>query len=168
MERLIDYVFFLYFASHIPISLMFDAQTVVPRWIFPKQLVDTLDWYVVHMRDPMMADTPAWYHSFCLCEVFFQFPFFFFGTYAFWKGISKCKWIRFPLIIYSTHVMTTVIAILYHINFHDFTNSKYEAPRNQKERIQLSAIYLPYLTLPLGLLLDACFSSVYRDKPKRS
>ena len=36
MERLIDYIFFLYFASHIPISLMFDSQTVVPRWIFPK------------------------------------------------------------------------------------------------------------------------------------
>ena len=89
------------------------------------------------------------------------------GSFYF-QGISKCRWIRLPLIVYSTHVMTTVIAILHHINFHDFTDSKYEAPRNQRERIQLSAIYLPYLALPFGLLLDACFSSVYRDKQKRS
>lgn len=168
MERFIDWLFLLYFASHIPISLMFDSQTVLPRWIFPKPLVDTLDWYTVHLRDPMMAEAPAWYHSFCLCEVFFQFPFFFVATYAFWKGISKCRWVRLPLIIYSTHVMTTVIAILYHVNMHDFTSSKHPAPGTPWERIQLSAIYLPYLTIPTAILLDACFSGVYRHKPKKS
>ena len=36
MERLVDYVFFLYFTSHIPISLLVDSQTVLPKWIYPK------------------------------------------------------------------------------------------------------------------------------------
>ena len=64
------------------ITDMFDKKTRI--YIF--QLVDTLDWYTVTLRDPMMVKPPAWYHSFCLCEVFFQFPFFFVATYAFWKG----------------------------------------------------------------------------------
>ena len=35
-----------------------------------------------------MADPPIWFKSFCVCELVVQFPFFFVGAYAFWKGIA--------------------------------------------------------------------------------
>ena len=50
------------------------------------QLVNTLDWYGHKFKDPMMLDPPAWFKSFCICELFLQFPFFFVAVAAFMKG----------------------------------------------------------------------------------
>ncbi|WAR01265.1 SGMR2-like protein [Mya arenaria] len=161
MERIIDILFLLYFGSHIPIALFFDFQAVLPGWMFPKLFVDTVDWYAEEFGDAMMKAKPAWFKSFCTCELFLQFPFFFVALYAYWKGISKCRWIRLPIIVYSTHVVTSLIPILFHIFLHDFTLESYKGPRTFTERLQLSGFYFPYFIVPLVLLLDALFHPVY-------
>ncbi|XP_077996289.1 sigma intracellular receptor 2-like [Glandiceps talaboti] len=165
MARILNAVFFLYFASHIPITVLIDAQSVLPKAWYPKMLRDTLEWYCKEFKDPMMMDTPIWFKSFCICEILFQFPFFFFATHAFWKGTAKR--LRVPLLVYSSHVATTVVAILAHIFFHDFSKGEYPGPSTLQERLFLGAIYSPYLIVPLMLLFTMLFSEDYNTDLKK-
>jgi hypothetical protein len=36
MAKWTDIVFLLYFASHIPITLLIDAQCALPKWLYPE------------------------------------------------------------------------------------------------------------------------------------
>lgn len=160
LTRLLELIFFVYFLTHIPITMFIDGQAVFPKSWYPEQIKDLLDWYCREFKDPMMVIHPAWYKSFIICEVLFQFPFFFAATYAFWKG--TCRWIRVPAIVYSTHVATTVIPIIAHIMFYDFSESKNPGPRTTQERMTLSAIYFPYLLVPILILLTMLFNGAYQ------
>ncbi|PKU40643.1 transmembrane protein 97 [Limosa lapponica baueri] len=95
--------------------------------------------------------------AFCL----FQYLF------AFRSGTGGCKWIRTPAIIYSTHVATTLFAILAHILFHDFSKSQHPGPQTQRERLVLLSIYAPYLLIPLLLLFTMLFHPHYNQAEKR-
>lgn len=165
---MIDLIFVSYFIIHIPIFLFFDSQAIMPNWIYPKPILELMDWYKGDFRDPLMADPPAWFQSFIVCEGVFQLPFFFVAAYAYWKGVSQCRWIRLPVIVYSSHLITVLFAILYHVNTQDFSQSAYPGPRTVWERMKLSAIYFPFFAVPFTLLVDAAYSSVYRDKHKQS
>ncbi|KAL3856443.1 hypothetical protein ACJMK2_011200 [Sinanodonta woodiana] len=165
--RLLDIVFFIYFVTHIPICIFIDAQAVLPKWIYPDQLLSMMEWYTKELRDPMMADPPSWFRSFCLCELFLQLPFFFPAAYVYWKGAAGNKWFRIPAIVYSTHVATTVIAIEYYIMMTDFSQSLHPGPRDLRERMWLGVIYFPYLLIPVLILLDSLFSSVWHEPSKK-
>lgn len=167
MQRWQDVVFFVYYLTSVPIAFFVDLQAVLPEEMYPKQLVNLKNWYCREFRDPMMVDPPPWFHSFCLCEIFLQLPFYFVGIYAYYKGAAKAKWVRIPAIMYSTHVVTTLITIFYHTLVYDFSHSLHPAPRNFHERLILLSIYSPYLVIPALNLLDACFSSAYREQEKR-
>ena len=65
--------------------------------------------------------------------------------------------LRVPFIMYSAHVATTLVAIMAHILFYDFSNAKYPGPETREERLKLLAIYSPYLLIPLLLLVRAAF-----------
>ncbi|XP_022086308.1 transmembrane protein 97-like [Acanthaster planci] len=162
LTRVLEWVIVVYFASHIFITVFFDSQAIMPQWLYPKMFVDVMKDYSVYMKDEMMADPSAypWFMSFVYGECLLQFPFFFVATYAFYKG--SCKWIRIPAIIYSVHTATTLQAILAHILFQDFSKSPYPAPSTLEERLKLSAIYVPYLLLPVLILLLMLFSSDYK------
>ncbi|KAH3883521.1 sigma intracellular receptor 2-like [Dreissena polymorpha] len=161
MERWIDLAFLFYFGTHIPIALFFDSQAVFPKWLYPTPFVQAVDWYTKTFGDTMMAERPAWFQSFCACEMLLQFPFFFLAVYAYWKGISKHRWIRIPIIIYSSHVVTSLVSIFFHIFLHDFSQGAFRGPSTLQERTVLACFYFPYFIFPLMLLFDACFSSVY-------
>ncbi|CAM4669015.1 sigma intracellular receptor 2 [Caretta caretta] len=163
---LLEWVFALYFLTHIPITLLIDLQALVPgAGIHPQSLTELLKWYAVTFKDPMMLEPPAWFKSFVYCEAFLQMPFFPIAAYAFLKG--GCKWIRTPAIIYSSHVATTVFPILAHILFHDFSTSKHQGPETQQERLALLAIYVPYLLIPVLILFTMLYSPQYKQVEKR-
>lgn len=166
MARLFDIVFFLYFLTHIPIAMFVDSQAVFPERFYPQKLIDLKNWYCQEFRDPMMMEPPAWFQAFCLCEMFLQFPFFFVAAYAYLKGASKARWIRLPVIIYASHVATTLLAIFHHTLRHDFSKSKYPGPRNMEERLQLCAIYSPFFLVPVMILFDASLNAVYQEPVK--
>ncbi|KAM4700263.1 sigma intracellular receptor 2 [Discoglossus pictus] len=165
LTRLLEWVFFLYFFSHIPITLLVDLQAVLPARWYPQELLDLMQWYVVNFKDHLMMNPPAWFKSFVYCEAILQLPFFPIASYAFFKG--GCKWIRIPAIVYSSHVATTVIAIIFHVLFGEFPASNQLAPLTQKDRLTLVAIYAPYLLVPLLILLTMLFSPRYRQEEKR-
>ncbi|KAM7139672.1 sigma intracellular receptor 2 isoform 1-T1 [Macrochelys suwanniensis] len=162
----VEWVFALYFLTHIPITLIIDLQALLPgAGIYPPSLMELLKWYAVTFKDPMMLEPPAWFKSFIYCEAFLQMPFFPIAAYAFLKG--GCKWIRTPAIIYSTHVATTVFSILAHILFHDFSASKHQGPETQQERLTLVAIYAPYLLIPILILFTMLYSPQYNQVEKK-
>ncbi|KAM9808814.1 sigma intracellular receptor 2 [Syngnathus typhle] len=157
--RLLETVFVFYFTSHIPITLLIDLQTVLPGYLYPQALRDLFQWYSKEFRDPMLLQPPEWFQSFIVCEGLLQIPFFPIAAYAFYKG--SCHWIRTPAIIYSTHVATTLIPILSHIIFHQYTIESPWAPQTWQERWTLVAIYAPYLFVPVLLLFTMLLSSTY-------
>ncbi|XP_071394994.1 sigma intracellular receptor 2 [Centroberyx affinis] len=162
--RILEIIFFLYFASHIPITLFIDFQALLPEHVYPQALKDLLKWYAAEFQDPMMLDPPVWFKSFIFCEALLQTPFFPIAAYAFLKG--GCKWIRTPAIVYSTHVATTLVPILAHILFYPFPTEPHPGPQTPKQRWMLVSIYAPYLLVPLLLLLTMLLSSTYRPSPK--
>ncbi|CAL8372479.1 unnamed protein product [Gadus morhua 'NCC'] len=162
--RLLEYIFFFYFASHIPITLFIDLQALLPDQVYPNVLKDLLRWYAEEFKDPMVVDPPTWFKSFILCEALVQMPFFPVAAYAFFKG--GCKWIRTPAIIYSTHVATTLVPILAHVLLFPFPLKPNAGPQTSKERLTLVSIYAPYLLVPLMLLFTMLFSSTYNSNSK--
>uniref|UniRef100_A0A6J0V4C2 Transmembrane protein 97 n=1 Tax=Pogona vitticeps TaxID=103695 RepID=A0A6J0V4C2_9SAUR len=162
--RVLEWVFALYFLTHIPITLLIDLQALVPDF-YPRGLTEWLTWYTAAFKDPLMADPPSWFRSFIYCEAFLQLPFFPVAAYAFWKG--KRKWIRTPAIIYATHVATTLMPILAHILFHDFSHAKHAGPETLPERLTLLAIYFPYLLIPLLILFSMLLDPQYSQEEKR-
>lgn len=107
--RVLEIIFFFYFASHIPITLFIDLQALLPEHVYPRQvssdhgvlffcllrddspsfshqLKNLLRWYAEEFKDPMVLDPPEWFKSFIFCEAFLQMPFFPIAAYAFLKG----------------------------------------------------------------------------------
>ncbi|XP_030632697.1 sigma intracellular receptor 2 [Chanos chanos] len=159
--RVLEMIFFIYFASHIPITLFIDFQALLPEHFYPQMLKDLLRWYATEFKDPMMMDPPIWFKSFVFCEALVQFPFFPFAAYAFLKG--GCRWIRTPAMIYSAHVATTLIPILAYILYHDFPTTPHPGPQTWNERWLLVSIYAPYLLVPVMILLTMLYSSAYNS-----
>ncbi|KAM9358897.1 sigma intracellular receptor 2 [Symphorus nematophorus] len=159
--RALEIIFFLYFASHIPITLFIDLQALLPAHVYPQPLRDVLSWYAEAFKDPMVLDPPKWFKSFILCEALFQMPFFPVAAYAFLKG--GCKWIRTPAIVYSVHVATTLLPILAHILLYQFPTEPHPGPQSLQERWLLVSIYAPYLLVPLLLLFTMLLSSTYNS-----
>ncbi|KAG7279754.1 hypothetical protein CRUP_021370 [Coryphaenoides rupestris] len=162
--RMLELVFFFYFASHIPITLFIDLQALLPDHVYPDALKDLLRWYAEDFKDPMVLDPPIWFKSFVLCEALVQLPFFPVAAYAFFKG--GCKWIRTPAIIYSTHVATTLVPILAHVLSYPFPLKPHAGPQTWEERWTLVSIYAPYLLVPIMLLFTMLFSPAYNSNSK--
>ncbi|KAI4886514.1 hypothetical protein NFI96_024879, partial [Prochilodus magdalenae] len=161
--RVLEIIFFFYFATHIPITLFIDLQALLPEHVYPQALKDVLHWYAADFKDPMVLDPPFWFKSFVFCEALVQLPFFPVAAYAFLKG--NCRWIRTPAIVYSTHVATSLIPILAHILFYDFPEAPHPGPRTSKERLTLVSIYAPYLVVPILMLLTMLLSTAYSSAP---
>ncbi|ESP04170.1 hypothetical protein LOTGIDRAFT_180041 [Lottia gigantea] len=161
-RRPIEYLYMLYFITHIPITIILDTQPVLPRWIFPKPCVDLLKWYTKVTPDPLMGDPKPWFIAFCFCEITIQLPCFFIGVYVFYKGVEKNKWCRIPLMLYGCHTATTVWSIAFEILFADFSTYNNPGPETMSDRLVLLAIYSPYLLIPFLLVFDTVFSKIYQ------
>ena len=133
----------VFFATHIPATVMMDSQAIVPPRFVPRFAKNVLDFHIDTNHDPLMDDQPIWFKTFILFELLFQLPFFFVGFKAF---NDKQNWIRIPGIVYGTHTATTLLPILGEILFST------DIP-NDAARIQLFLIYLPYLVIPFMMAL---------------
>ena len=78
MHRALRVIFALYFATHIPITLLVDAQAVLPPAWFPGFARRLVDYHVRTFHDPLMrAPQPGWFRALVACELGLQLPFFF-------------------------------------------------------------------------------------------
>ncbi|KAI9311653.1 transmembrane protein 6/97 [Dichotomocladium elegans] len=148
LSRPLDLLYFGYFASHIPVTLLVDLQSLYPKDWIPQVLQDVLAWYLALYKDPILAPpTPfLWFQSFVLCEALLQLPFFFVACYGLSKNSSS---IRLPMIVYGAHVATTVIPCIAETVF----NQHFEL--TQMERLTLCGFYLPYFIIPCIMMIDS-------------
>jgi hypothetical protein len=148
-------LFFIFFATHIPITLLIDFQAILPQKLYPKPLVDLVDWYATEWGDPFFPlSSPdrvgrthyedMWFRSIIYCELFVQFPFFFLAVYAFWNGGN---WIRCPAIAYGGHVATTVLVIVAEFLW----NPQFHIPHNNL--VWLVSVNTPYFVFPFWLMV---------------
>ncbi|ORX49896.1 hypothetical protein DM01DRAFT_1409346 [Hesseltinella vesiculosa] len=145
-KRPLDLVYFIYFATHIPVTLCIDFQVFYPSHWVPQLFKDALAMFINDFKDPFMGAQPYWFISFIYAELVFQFAFFFVACRGLWKDALS---IRLGLLVYSSHVATTVWPSLVEVLLnpaHDLT---------QQERYTLAGFYLPYFVLPLVMLVDS-------------
>ncbi len=96
--------YLLYFASHIPITLLIDAQAAIDHRHFPEFAQALLDWHIRVNGDFLMgacqsAAPPLWFRSVVRAELCLQLPFFFVAVKALYDRDEAA--FRIPFIIYG-------------------------------------------------------------------
>lgn len=154
MSRPFDLLVVIYMVTHIPTTMLIDAQSLVPASFFPSWARDALAWHIKMNDDHLVSSNPPWFLSLVACELALQLPFFFVAAYAF---TYQCRWIRIPALIYGIHVATTLVPIL-----GDFIS--YSPPK-----WPLAAIYVPYFIIPLAIAIRmAVMEDPFPNAPKGS
>jgi hypothetical protein len=103
---LFDWAAFVYFALHVPTTLLIDAQAIAPPGSHPQFAVDALAWHVSAHKDVLMGTMPAWFRGVVWAECVLQLPFFLVALYA-WLTLGN--YIRIPTIMYGAHTATTLV-----------------------------------------------------------
>jgi len=153
-----------FFASHVPITLLVDAQAVLPRALYEWGPRRVLELYVGWSRDPLMRlPAQAWFRSIICAELALQLPFFGVALLALRgafderspgpaRGLSSPAWLRTLAVAYGAHVATTMVPILATFALHSERGPNAITPGH---RAALVAIYCPYLIMPLAVLWRA-------------
>ena len=137
----------LFFAIHIPTTLLVDAQAVIPRQYFPAFARTMLDDFIERTRDPLMSEPrEPWFLSLIWTEVLFQLPFFFVALYAF---VFRKTWIRTPAAAYGGFVCATMVPILNEIVSTETID--------MTGKLTLFSLYLPYFVVPCLIVIWCCF-----------
>lgn len=140
--RPLDWVLVVFLASHVPVTLFFDAQIVLPRSWFPPMLQDLVVHYLSWFNDPLVGAPAVWFRSLVWCELLFQLPFFIWGTYAM---LFRRVGFRLPALAYAVHVLTTMVPIL--VALITVQDGPW-GPITPGQRLFLVLLYLPYALLP--------------------
>jgi len=147
------YAFLLFFLTHIPITMMIDAQAFIPQRFFASPIRELFKWYCFRFKDSLMtAPHDVWIQAVIACECFLQIPFFFYAVYALWSPdkIDGRGNFRSACLIYGSHTATTLVPILACISQDQATIFL--------EKVVLLLFYFPYLIFPLWLVFIASVS----------
>lgn len=153
----LDTLFFWFFVTHIPITLLVDSQTIFPAFPIQKQ---ALLWWVSFSKDPFMEPsslglpTAAWFKAIVLGELLFQIPAFLYLAHSLYHER------RAPLvkIVYSTHVCTTLIPMFGELLYIDLP---------LKFKLILFSAYAPYFLVPFALLVQQLRLQSHKSVKKR-
>ena len=153
------YVFFGFFLSHIPITLVVDAQVLLGPY-YPQALQDLLQFYIDTFSDPVMKLQPIWFTSLVSLELLLEVPYFFAATHYLYHYDSDRPYpegFRYASIAYGAHTCTNLVPILATILFDDEHNLQLT------QKLILAGFYLPYFVFPLGILLFAVFGDGFTN-----
>ncbi|KAJ2370471.1 Transmembrane protein 97 [Coemansia sp. RSA 2607] len=161
----LDQLYFGYFVSHIPITLLVDVVPLFPSERIPSFMLGLNRFLTQQLNDPFMVigttrSDMTWFRSLLACELVFQLPFFFYAAYAIWNGSSRR---HAPLLVYGTHVSTTMVPVLGMLAFGDIG-------RTFNQRLMLAGLYLPYLLIPLSMVIVSfkqCAKAIAETQAKK-
>ncbi|KAL7745931.1 Transmembrane protein 97 [Sorochytrium milnesiophthora] len=151
----------VYFAQHIVFTLIMDLQALLHQH-YPPMLQSLYTYYVTQWHDPMMRAAVArphdvtWFRSVILCELFLQLPFFVVALYFLLK--DDVFRIRIPMIIYGTHVATTLVPIFGQLMSPTPLPGTPYPQLTPAQQYTLTALYMPYFVFPIAIV--AYFSLV--------
>ena len=141
--------FLIFFASHIPITLLVDGQALLST-LFPQFLRDLIEWYCDVFGDVLMRyPSPPWFQALVASEFLVQVPFFVVAchvlTHEKYTQLERYpRWFQTLCIIYGSSVSTTLVPILPSFWTSDAMTSAQIA--------MTTGFYAPYLLFPLALL----------------
>ncbi|BGO99394.1 putative membrane protein [Rhodotorula toruloides] len=145
-QRTRDWVYFGFFAVHLPATLLVDiqalfcAEALSPTWLRTPFLFASKD-------DPLLqnANSPlfAWFQSFIILEILLQVPVFVVGMRGLWKNTPTI----YPLLLlYSSSSATTTLACLATV---------LSLPSLPPAHLtKLLASYTPFFLVPAGMAVD--------------
>ena len=131
-------VLLVFFATHVPITLLIDAQDALPESWFPLFARRLVTWYASPdgFNDSLMRKPhPDWFRAVVACEVALQLPFFLLALRGLWGArqwrrvvpdrttgglhhilvrFEVPRALRAPSLLYAAHVATTMVPILAH------------------------------------------------------
>ncbi|GAA5848615.1 hypothetical protein JCM5353_000930 [Sporobolomyces roseus] len=145
-QRTRDWIYLVYLAVHIPVTLVVDAQAIFfAKSISPDSL--RAPFIFAARDDPLLqnATNPvfAWFQAFIILEVVFQLPTFFLGV----RGLYRNSPSIYPLLaLYGASCATTTYACL--------ATVLYMPGISQAHLIKLLASYIPFLLIPLAMAID--------------
>jgi len=143
----------VFFATHIPATLLVDAQALLPAYVFPKFARKMLENFIEQYNDPLMSAAMGsggsadrrWFLSLVATELLIQLPFFFVALYAF---VARREWIRVPLVAYGGFVTATMVPILSELALAEGLGAG--------KRAALLMMYVPYLVVPAVFVVWEC------------
>lgn len=149
---------FLYFLTHIPITLFIDSQSVYP-WIFPqdgflRRLV--LD-HVERNEDHLIDAQRSWFVGIATAECLVQFPFFWFALYSLWTR-RNTRNTKIAFLMYGAHTATTLIPQFFEM----WHYNGFGASISTFNRIYLTCLYGIYFVTPMGIVVKFW---MYFDQP---
>ena len=145
-----------YFISHIPITLLIDAQIVFGS-LYPAPLQDVFTWYVSSFRDIVLRESGLWLKSFIYAEIIFQLPFFFYAVKALWNNTERDK-------TYSVYALAYGIHVANRAPYHEHNPFSDELGNERDRRLILIGIYAPYFLCPLLVAVEAAGNLVESNR----
>ncbi|KAI0316064.1 transmembrane protein 6/97 [Amylostereum chailletii] len=162
-----DLIYFVFFLTHIPATLLVDCQALYPARYVPEIIRSIPTWYVAVSGDPLIGGAMgihesgtkyAWFTTFLWLEAMFQLPVFFLGARALYNDSHQ---IYTLLLLYGASTATTTLACL-GVLFATPTTSSVTIAEGlvsiaPTQRAMLLSSYLPYFLLPLWMAIDMAF-----------
>ncbi|KAF8817441.1 hypothetical protein BYT27DRAFT_7227145 [Phlegmacium glaucopus] len=159
--RPLDLLYYLFFASHIPATLIIDLQALYKA---PSYLRVPIEFYIGMSRDPLIGVVSGafgdsshltWFKSFLFLELFFQLPVFFLGL----RGLYKGSWTIYPLLaLYAASTATTTLPCVFQILQTPETTPETLAQNlpsiTASQRLLLLSSYIPFFLIPLIMAVD--------------
>jgi len=162
-----DLIYFIFFVTHIPVTLLIDCQAIWPKQIVPKTLQALPPWYVGMSGDPILGGVMgingnesafAWLRSFIYLEALFQLPVFVLGARGLWRDSPG---VYALLALYGASTSTTTLACLATVINTPTTSAATIAQGvfsiTLQQRVILLASYVPYFIIPLFVAVDMAF-----------
>jgi hypothetical protein len=140
-----DYLYLAFFLFHIPISLLFPPQFLLPTQYIPQFAKDLLIDTIKQSKDPILKlflddPIPPWILAIFGMEIL-QVPFFVYAVYCLYTG-RKFKKLG---IAYCVHVLTTNVICIAHIISQNATI---------EEIVGWNMTYAPFWMIPLLFLVE--------------
>lgn len=151
-----DKLYTAYFLLHIPTTLLIDSSVVIPskwQWSFTKTIVD---FHVSTNNDRFLVEKPLWLQYFVWWELVFQTPMFCIGA---WSVVKQRKHYYPWIVVYAFNALFSTGLCLSYIWF--------ESGLSGGPLINLLGLYVPYVAIPLVMMLDYINRiQLLMDKPK--
>ncbi|KAJ1306872.1 hypothetical protein OPQ81_007857 [Rhizoctonia solani] len=143
-KRPLDFLYLVYFAIHIPPTVLMDLQVVLP------QVAGAMGLHGVPTQF-------TWFYTFLVLEELFQLPLFILGIYMLRKN---SPYTPILLAVYGSHVTTTMAPVLATFLATPSTGSSASekvvrfSSLNSSQLSMLLSSYIPFLVIPLLMAID--------------
>ncbi|KAH9921688.1 transmembrane protein 6/97 [Epithele typhae] len=163
-QRPRDFAYLLFFAIHIPATLLIDLQSIYPKAWVPAAIAALPRYYVDMSGDPLIGSamgyfgpsqqqTYEWLRAFMFLEAVFQLPTFVLGIRGLWKGSTS---IYTLLLVYAASTATTTIPCITTVL--SLPSAPVPMPGGvsltSEQRVLLLSSYVPFFLVPFVMAID--------------